>query len=76
MEKRKPKEEMTFEERVEKFQKYWDDPEQQYKIFSELGFTYVDDSYDGVCPAREQKDRCDVCPEIDWEDEKKNFTQN
>jgi hypothetical protein len=37
MAKKKP--EMTFEERVEKFEKYSKDPEQQYKIFSELGFT-------------------------------------
>jgi hypothetical protein len=57
---KRPKEEMTFEERVEKFQKYWNDPEQQYKIFSELGFIYVDDGCDGFCTACEQEDRCEV----------------
>ncbi len=66
MAKKKP--EMTFEERVEKFEKYSKDPEQQYKILSELGFTYVDDGCDGFCPECEQKDTCETAPEIGWDD--------
>jgi len=55
MRKNKPKEEMTFQERVEKFEKYYDAPEQHYKIFSELGFSYVDDDCDGFAPAGNKK---------------------
>ena len=64
----KPKKEMTFEERVKKFEQYDNDPEQQYKIFSELGFTYVEDGCDGYCPDCEQKETCEVAAEIGWED--------
>jgi len=70
MGKKKPNDEMTFKERVEKFEKYCGDPEQYYKIFSELGFSYVDDGCDGYCPECEKKDRCEVYPEIGWEDDK------
>ena len=70
MEKKKPRNELTFEERVEKFEKYYGDPDQHYKIFSELGFSYVDDGCDGFCPKCEQKDRCEVYPEIGWDDDK------
>lgn len=59
---------MTFDERVRKFEKYAKDPDQQYKIFSELGFTYVDDGCDGYCPGCEQKDSCEVAPEIGWDE--------
>ena len=65
MAKKRP--EMTFDERVKKFEEYDRNPEQQYKIFSELGFTYVDDGCDGYCPDCQQKDTCKVAPEIGWE---------
>jgi hypothetical protein len=67
MGKGKPKKEMTFEERVEKFEKYYADPEQHYKIFSELGFSYVEDGCDGFCPECEQKKNCKTCAEIGWD---------
>jgi len=63
----KKKRELTFDERVKKFEEYDKDPEQQYKIFSELGFTYVDDGCDGYCPGCEQKETCEVAPEIGWD---------
>ncbi len=66
MAKEKPK--MTFDERAKKFEEYAKDPERQYKIFSELGFSYVDDGCDGYCPDCEQKDTCETAPEIGWDD--------
>ncbi len=39
----KPKKEKNFQEVVKEFDKYFHDPDQFYKIFSELGFSYVDD---------------------------------
>ncbi|MFV1975079.1 MAG: hypothetical protein ACC651_04985 [Candidatus Scalindua sp.] len=36
----------SFRDTVEKFEQYFNDPEQFNKIFTELGFTYVDD---GCC---------------------------
>ena len=68
MGRNRPKKEMTFQERVEKFEEYSKDPEQQYKIFSELGFSYVDDGCDGYCPGCDQKDRCETAAEIGWDD--------
>ncbi|OIP62429.1 MAG: hypothetical protein COT35_12495 [Nitrospirae bacterium CG08_land_8_20_14_0_20_52_24] len=43
-----------FNERVGKFEQYAADPEQFNKIYSELGFTYIDDGCDGFCPECEQ----------------------
>jgi adenylate cyclase class IV len=43
MAKRKPKKEKNFQEVVKEFDKSFHDPDQFYKIFSELGFSYVDD---------------------------------
>jgi len=40
------------------------DPEQYGKIFSELGFTYVDDGCDGECESCEQQSGCTVYPSI------------
>jgi len=58
-----------FNETVEKFEKYYNDPEQHHKIFTELGFTYVDDGCDGFCPECEQKLECGVYEELkdEWE---------
>jgi len=53
---RKPKKEMDFKERVEKYEQYSKDPKEFHKIFTELGFTYVDDGCDGYCPECEKKD--------------------
>ncbi len=39
---------------VEKFEQYFNDPEQFHKIFTELGFTYVDDGCEGFCPECKQ----------------------
>jgi hypothetical protein len=47
--KGKPRKEKNFQEVVKEFDKYFHDPEQFYKIFSELGFSYVDDGCDGAC---------------------------
>jgi hypothetical protein len=55
--------------RVEKFEQYFNDPEQFNKIFTELGFTYVKDGCDGFCPECEQMLKCEVYKEIkdEWE---------
>ncbi|MCF6149413.1 MAG: hypothetical protein E3K37_12230 [Candidatus Kuenenia sp.] len=58
-----------FHESVVKFEKYYNDPEQQHKIFTELGFTNIDDGCDGFCPGCEQKLECDIYDELkdEWE---------
>ncbi|NUO09501.1 MAG: hypothetical protein HUU08_12620 [Candidatus Brocadia sp.] len=59
-----------FYETVDKFEKYYNDPEQHHKIFTELGFTYVDDGCDGFCPECKQKQECDIYDEVkdEWDD--------
>ncbi len=57
-------EELTFKEKLEKFEQYFHDPEQFYKIFSELGFSYVDDGCTGACECCERKDTCETYAEI------------
>lgn len=49
-----------FRATVEKFERYFDDPEQLHKIFSELGFTYIEDGCDGFCPECKQMLKCEV----------------
>lgn len=58
-----------FEERIEKFEEYFNDPDQEHKIFTELGFTYVDDGCDGYCPECAQKNICSVYPDLreEWD---------
>ncbi len=58
-----------FNDRVEKFEEYFNDPAREHKIFTELGFTYVDDGCDGFCPECEQKNLCKVYPELkeEWD---------
>lgn len=60
-----------FKDTVEKFEQYYNDPEQFHKISTELGFTYVDDGCDGFCPECKQKSECEVYKEI--KDEWKEF---
>jgi hypothetical protein len=57
---RPPEKELSFEEKVEKFGEYMHDPKQHNKIFTELGFTYVDDGCEGGCDSCEQKPGCTV----------------
>ena len=57
---RPPEKELSFEEKVEKFGEYMHDPEQHGKIFTELGFTYVEDGCGGNCEICEQKADCTV----------------
>jgi len=59
-----------FNETVEKFEKYYNDPKQHHKIFTELGFTYVDDGCDGFCPECEQKLKCEIYDELKNDHEK------
>lgn len=58
-----------FRETVEKFERYFDDPKQFHKIFSELGFTYIEDGCDGFCPECRQMLKCEVYKESkdEWE---------
>ena len=68
---RPPEKELSFEEKVEKFGKYLHDPEQFNKIFSELGFSYVDDECEGDCPHCEKKNDCTVYADTkDWDSPK------
>lgn len=59
----------VFQDRVKRFKQYHTDPEQFIKIFTDLGFTYVDDGCDGGCPECERKMQCEVYPELkeEWE---------
>jgi len=57
---RPPEKELSFEEKVEKFGEYMHDPEQHGKIFSELGFTFVDDVCEGECESCCTKADCTV----------------
>ena len=61
---RKPKKEMDFKEIVKKFDQYYNNPKEFHKIFTELGFSYVDDGCDGYCPECEKKDACETYPEL------------
>lgn len=54
----KEKLQAQFKDRVEKFEQYFNDPEQFHKIFTELGFIYVNDGCDDFCP------ECEVYKEI------------
>jgi hypothetical protein len=58
-----------FRDRVEKFEQYFGDADQHHKIFTELGFAYVDDGCDGFCPECERMLKCEVYPELreGWE---------
>jgi hypothetical protein len=60
----------NFNDTVKEFGKYYNDPEQHHKIFTELGFTLVDDGCDGFCPECEQKLECGVSEELkdEWEE--------
>lgn len=63
---RAPQKELLFEERVKKFSEYFGDPKQHGKIYSELGFSLVEDGCDGWCPGCEQKDVCTVYDHKEW----------
>jgi hypothetical protein len=58
-----------FRERVELFERYSRDELEYPKIFSELGFTFIDDGCDGYCPECENQKTCAVYPELkdEWE---------
>jgi len=61
-----PEKQLSFKERVKKFNEYSKNPEQHGKIFSELGFSYVDDGCDGWCPECPQKATCKAYEEPAW----------
>ena len=74
---RPPEKELSFNEKVQKFGEYMHDPEQHSKIFTELGFTYVDDGCEGNCDVCEQKTDCTVYPELlKFEEEAKQKKTN
>lgn len=59
-----------FRRRVELFDVHSRDELAYPKIFSELGFTFVDDGCDGYCPECPNQRTCDAYPELkgDWEE--------
>jgi hypothetical protein len=71
-EKGKPKKKKDFQEVVKEFDKYFHDPDQFYKIFSELGFSYVEDDCNGACDHCKRKDTCETYAEITSKDNKLN----
>ena len=72
MTKGKPKKDKSFQEVVKEFDGYVHDPDQFHKIFSELGFSYVDDGCDGDCDGCKKKTTCEVYAEITCKDENLN----
>ena len=70
--KGKPKKKKDFQEVVKEFDKYFQDPDQFYKIFSELGFSYVEDDCNGACDHCKRKDTCETYAEITSKDNKLN----
>lgn len=62
-------EDSPFRERVERFEAYSRDEAEYPKIFSELGFTFVDDGCGGTCPICENRATCPTYPELkaEWE---------
>jgi 6-phosphogluconate dehydrogenase (decarboxylating) len=70
--KGKPKEQKSFQEVVKEFDEYVHDPDQFYKIFSELGFSYVDGGCSGGCNGCKEKATCEVYAEITSKDENLN----
>jgi hypothetical protein len=63
-------EDSPFRRRVARFEECSRDELLYPKIFSELGFVYVDDGCDGFCPECENRRTCDVYPELkaEWEE--------
>jgi hypothetical protein len=51
---------VDFKRRVELFERYYNDPDQYHKIFTELGFSYVVDDCDGYCSDCNHKLTCEV----------------
>ncbi|MBI5446720.1 MAG: hypothetical protein HY900_36575 [Deltaproteobacteria bacterium] len=63
-------EDSAFRERVELFEACSRDELAYPKIFSELGFTFVDDGCDGYCPECPNQRTCATYPELkaEWEE--------
>ena len=63
-------EDSAFRRRVELFEAYSRDELDYPKIFSELGFTFVDDGCDGYCPECPNQRTCEAYPELkaEWEE--------
>jgi hypothetical protein len=53
---RPPTKELSMTSKIEKFAEYFRDPEENHKIFTELGFSFVDDSCGGWCPNCRERD--------------------
>ncbi len=59
----------AFRERVERFERCARDEALYGRLFSELGFTFIDDGCEGYCPDCERRAVCEVYPELkgEWE---------
>lgn len=59
-----------FRAQVEAFNRCAQDKGEFPRIFSELGFTFVDDGCDGTCPDCDREATCEVVPELkaEWEE--------
>jgi len=61
---KKPQNEMGFEDQVKLFARFYKNPDEFSKIFTELGFTYVKDGCTGNCIPCRKKKRCETYREI------------
>jgi len=59
-----PDEDSEFRRRVALFEAYSRDEAEYSKIFSELGFVFVDDGCDGYCPECPNQRTCEAYPEL------------
>jgi len=59
-----PDEDSEFRRRAELFEADNRDEAKYPKIFSELGFTFIDDGCDGFCPECPNQRTCDAYPEL------------
>ena len=61
---RKSNKELNFEETIKKFNQYFMNPKEFNKIFTELGFSYVEDGCGGNCIKCKKKGNCKTYTEI------------
>ena len=61
---KKPQNEMRFEDQVKLFTKFYKNPGEFSKIFTELGFTYVKDGCTGNCIPCKKKKSCETYRKI------------
>lgn len=54
---------------IELFDRYYNDPDQYHKLFSELGFSYMVDECEGNCTDCKENTTCEIIAKIKNNDE-------